>query len=125
MKKIWLLLPEEIVEYLEKRFRTTDASLDAYIADLIRAEMAIDVLTPKTETSSYRFIRKKTKELSDIGTELTAQLLAEWGCRGAIRTVQMARDYLARMAADGFVKLVRRDAHNRKVYAWNAGKNPE
>jgi hypothetical protein len=124
MKKIWLLLPEEIVEYLEKNFRTTDASLDAYFADLIRAEMSIGIIKPKKETNNYRFIRKKTMQLSNMGKELTAETLVQYKCGGAVLNTHVARDYLARMAKDGYVVLVGRDAQGRKIYAW-AGKNPE
>ena len=125
MRKIWILLPDEIFEYLEKNFRTSDTSLDVYIADLVRAEMAIDIRTPKKETDNYRIIRKRTKQLSDTGKELTSETLAQWTCGGYIRNEQMARDYLARMAKDGYVVLVRVDANGRKIYAWNASKNPE
>jgi len=123
MWKTYILFPTEIEEYLKSKFRT-GAEMDAYILDLIRAEMSIDVLTPKKETSNYRFIRKKAMQLSNMGKELTAETLVQYKCGGAVLNTHVARDYLARMAKDGYVVLVRRDSQRRKIYEWT-GKNPE
>jgi len=124
--KVEIHLSEDAFKYLKTKFKSDEGEkVDAFFEDFVRLEMSIDIIKPKKETQNYRIIRKRTKELSDTGKELTSETLAEWSCGGYIRNVQMARDYLARMAKDGYVVLVRRDANGRKIYRWNTGKNIE
>jgi len=113
-----LFFPEDVVAYLKAKCKTIE-EVDAYIAKLVRAEMDIDFKRPAIENDWYRLIRRKVREMHDAGTQLTSDTLA--AKMGVIFNVQQGRDWLARMEKDGFVVVIKRVAHGRKIYQW-AGK---
>lgn len=116
--EVTLFLPEDVVAYMKTKCKTIE-EVDAYIAKLVRLEMDIDFKTPAIESDWYRVIRRKVREMHDAGTQLTADMLA--AKMGRSFDVQKGRDWLARMEKDGFVVLIKRVAHGRKIYQW-AGK---
>lgn len=113
------MLPEDVVAYLKTKFKKPDEKMDAYFAKLVRADMNIDFKTPAVESDWYRVIRRKVSEMHDAGTQLTADTLA--AKMGRNFSVQQGRDWLARMEKDGYVVLIKRAEHGRKIYQW-AGK---
>lgn len=116
MTRVTLFLPEDVVAYLKTKFKKPDEEMDAYFAKLVRAEMDIDFKTPAIESDYYRLIRRKVKEMHDAGTQLTADTFAAY--MGSNFDVQRGRDWLARMEKDGYVVVVKRAEHGRKIYHW-------
>jgi mRNA-degrading endonuclease RelE of RelBE toxin-antitoxin system len=109
-------LPEDILKHLSAKFDTVE-EIDDYIERAIRAEIGIDSIKPQIETEWYRIIRRRVKKLHDAGKELTSETLAQNMLDLNVK-VQLARDYLARMKKDGYVKLVRRERSGKKIYHW-------
>jgi hypothetical protein len=120
-KVVRLFLPEDVYAYLREKCKTMEVA-DSYIAKLVRAEMDIDFKKPAIESDWYRLIRRKVKEIHDAGTQLTSDTLAAY--MGRSFDVQQGRDWLARMEKDGYVVLIKRAEHGRKIYQW-AGKIDE
>lgn len=118
--EVRVFLREDTVEYLNEKFNTNE-EINDYLDLLVRAEIEIDQITPQKETPWYRTMRKKVKAVSDAGKELTSEMLAQ---NTKDFSVQSGRDWLARMAKDGYVKLVRRERSGKKIYRW-VGKADE
>ena len=117
-KAIALFLPEDVYAYLKAKCKTLEEA-DSYIAKLVRLEMNINFKKPAIESDWYQVIRRKVKEICDTGTQLTADTLA--AKMGRSFDVQRGRDWLARMEKDGYVVVIKRAEHGRKIYQW-AGK---
>lgn len=120
--EVTLFLPEDVVAYLKAKFEKPNEKMDDYFAKLVLAEMNIDFKKPAVESDWYRVIRRKVKEMHDVGTQLTSETMAAY--MGRTFDVQRARDWLARMEKDGYVMLLKRVERGRKIYQW-AGKADE
>ena len=118
--EVRVFLREDTVKYLSEKFKTNEEIHD-YLDSLVRAEIEIDRITPQKETPWYRTMRKKVKALSDAGKELTSEVLAQ---NTEDFSVQSGRDWLHRMAKDGYIELIRRESSGKKIYHW-VGKADE
>jgi hypothetical protein len=114
--KVTIYLSEDAAKYLRTKFKPDEGEkLDAFFEDFVRLEMKIDLFEPKVhETRIYPYFRRKTKQLSDEGKDITADALAtSLGYK-----VNVAREWLHRMEEDGFIELVETDSSHRKHFKW-------